>query len=353
MATYNFTIRATDNAGAYADRNFSLNVNNTIYDRFVTVSNTGLCRSPDGINWIYESGLTGTGVGYGGGKWLVWSQGSALLRSSSDGTSWSTYTPTLTGYTGTWNGAMHAKYRNGAWTAFMQNSGGLVEEWISADAITWTRGATVGTLTLGSPYNVGDFDWDAAGNQVIYLNLNSTFQIQYRAANALSYTNVTIANATSYYNSNFQYSGNVRYYNGLWIIQPAGTATPLTSVDPAGANWTPRSSFSAQVGLIYLNGRILSAPFQPTVQSSKLNESTNAGRTFAPRTGSTAGQLPGFNNNWMRQPLCYAGGTLIAVGQVGVNTVYRSIDDGLTFNAQAIPGANGNIFAVAARDGIN
>ncbi|RYE96537.1 MAG: hypothetical protein EOO77_40780 [Oxalobacteraceae bacterium] len=173
MATYNFTIRATDNAGAYSDRAFNLTVNNTIYDRFIAVGNTGLIRSPDSVTWTYESGLTGTAVIYGGGRWLVYNASSSNLtmRTSADGTSWSTYTPTFSGAGATINVMWAIKYRNGAWVGiFGSTSNSTLWEYSSPDGAAWTQ-----VTSLGAYGAMTDFDYDAAGTLLIYNNATGLF----------------------------------------------------------------------------------------------------------------------------------------------------------------------------------
>jgi hypothetical protein len=353
MATYNFTIRATDNVGAYADRNFSINVNNTIYDRFVAVGNAGLARSPDGVNWLWEAGLSGEGVAFGGGKWLVWN--GTTFRSSPDGTSWTNYTPTFTG--ASVGGVSRIKYRiaNSTWVAhtyYFNGSSYSYDEFSSTDAVTWARSTNIftgGGNTLS--YATCDFDHDAAGNCVAYLNGGATF---YKPAASSTWTSQSISGLGQISASTFW--GNVRNYNGLWIIS-AGSSNVATSVD--GTNWVGRATGAAQYGLLYLNGRILSLPTNTGANTSAtIRESLTAGRSWAGRTGATAsnnlpyGLLTGTGGNTYKQPMCYFGGTLLAHSN-GNTALSRSVDDGLTFTSFAPAGSSGVFNAIAARDGIS
>ena len=52
--TYNFTIRATDSSGAWADRAFSATVSNTDWDRFIVCGGAYYWRSKTGLTWLKE-----------------------------------------------------------------------------------------------------------------------------------------------------------------------------------------------------------------------------------------------------------------------------------------------------------
>src|SRR2546430_332456 len=79
MANYNFTVRATDSAGAYADQSFSINVQRTRIDRFAALVYSpiiSLVRSTDGINWVGEAAPTSQDSSYqhlsfSNGLWIL------------------------------------------------------------------------------------------------------------------------------------------------------------------------------------------------------------------------------------------------------------------------------------------
>ncbi|RYD64430.1 MAG: hypothetical protein EOP83_09780 [Verrucomicrobiaceae bacterium] len=340
MATYNFTIRATDNAGAYADRTFSLNVNNTIYDRFVAVGASGLIRSPNGTSWTLESSLSGRNVVYGGGKWLV--MDGMTLRTSPDGTTWTSYVPTITtNTTGTPNEITTLKYINGAWIGFLYfgTTGNL-------DLITSTDGALTFSkvTTVATGFLINDFDIDPAGT-IIALNSNSTVLRR----DGTTGVSTTISLPTNVIAQNTQ-GGTIRYYNGLWIVLPQGSAWIATSVD--GINWVQRQLVGASIGLMYLNGRIITLRNANSVSNIALPvcESTNAGRTWTAKVGAS-GPTPGISV-YGRSPMAYFGGTLLA-HNTG-NTIFRSTDEGKTWtNSTPFTTGTGNFYAIAARDGIS
>ncbi|RYD66099.1 MAG: hypothetical protein EOP83_05845 [Verrucomicrobiaceae bacterium] len=344
MATYNFTIRATDNVGAYSDRDFNLTVNNTVYDRFVIVGNTGLVRSPDGINWTFEDGLSGFGVNFGGGQWLVWTN-TTIMRRSVDGTNWITYTPTFTGNPGAISFVNHLRYINGAWTGLFSStvSGGGLVEMTSTDGIAWTYVALVtGTANTAS----ADFDIDPAGNMVT--RDSNTFM--YRKDAVTKVWSRVGANLTFPYQNNA--ASTIRYYNGVWIYMAgygaAAASCYATSVD--AINWVVRPNAETITGLTYVNGRILSMIYNPsTPTSNTMYASTNAGRSFSQYGNNTA--KPGLMNNASgRQGFAYFGGTLL-YGVTGSGALHRSTDDGLNWTRSNLPGLT-SCFAVAARDGI-
>lgn len=177
MPNYTFTVRATDNAGAFADRTFSLNVLNTKQERFVAISGLDAFTSADGINWTVRSGLGGDAVSYGNGRWVI-TASLNRYHTSEDGINWTTYTIPgttyplppqsasayvitrsggrhdwnwITNYTYTYKtvrnwqgGGVRAKiqYSNGVWSCYVSNAGHSAAYanrlYISTDALTWT-----------------------------------------------------------------------------------------------------------------------------------------------------------------------------------------------------------------------
>lgn len=91
--TYNFTVRAEDNQGAFADRDFSIVVKNTSVDRYMIVDNTDAYTSPDMVTWTKRIGQGGINVAYGGGKWMIHygTVASNTYRLSTDGINFTTH----------------------------------------------------------------------------------------------------------------------------------------------------------------------------------------------------------------------------------------------------------------------
>ena len=362
MATFNFTVRATDNVGAYADRTFSLNVNNTIYDRFVIVGTNGLYRSVSGAAsaaaWTYEAGMSGTHVQFGGGKWVVFTGttngNSPMIRTSADGTNWSTVPITTAAVTGEqFYGIVMAKYRNGAWIGMgltRNNANGAqwsLVEYSSPDAIAWTR---VALVSGGDSSTTNPHDFEVGPNGDVVLSFGTGIR-GLRKFGTASYNN-SYSWPGGIYNNDPAGSGiAVKNYNGVWIVN--AHAYVYTSVD--AVNWVQRtvnSSGFLTAGLIYLNGSILSTFYRTDGYGPTTYESITAGRTwqvnsrgattarFDPRYGSTRGVFAS------------VGGTTISITS-GETTYGVTTDDYATSTTFSFGGTIGTIRSCAARDGLN
>ena len=71
MATYNFTVRAQDETGAFSDRDFSIQVRNNLVDRLYAINDDNGYASIDGINWTERTGRGGIWCEHILGKWIV------------------------------------------------------------------------------------------------------------------------------------------------------------------------------------------------------------------------------------------------------------------------------------------
>jgi hypothetical protein len=78
MANFQFTVRATDSDGAYADRNFGITVNNTRVERYMVIDSLNAYTSPDLVNWTQRNNQGGWDCIYGNGMWLIISNNSPL-----------------------------------------------------------------------------------------------------------------------------------------------------------------------------------------------------------------------------------------------------------------------------------
>lgn len=114
MAIYDFTVRAEDNQGAFADRNFSIEVQNNLVDRIAVTNGTHVYSSVDGINWTQRTGKGGLSIRNFNGLWCVL-DGYRVIRTSTDCINWNeigTADTTITGVnvggdnTATVNGAI-------------------------------------------------------------------------------------------------------------------------------------------------------------------------------------------------------------------------------------------------------
>ncbi|AUZ95023.1 hypothetical protein FDI40_gp241 [Agrobacterium phage Atu_ph07] len=200
MTEFNFTVRATDNLGAFADREFSINVRNTIVDRWVaTVTGGSVITSPDGINWTLQQNIiTGTNniwnntssqttargsVGHFNGKWYI--NAGVNYITSTDAKNWSVIPfPSVT-YEGNQYvaGSAQTSYVNGEWAKSPTNIGIMVPMYsasagyyrnilmMTSDGINWTHKwvQTLSTSSGISPQTTkviyGNGKWLISGNR--------------------------------------------------------------------------------------------------------------------------------------------------------------------------------------------
>lgn len=87
MATYNFTVRARDELGAFADREFNIEVKNTLVDRILAINENHGYASIDGKTWTERSGVGGIWCDNLLGKWIV-ATSSTTYRISDDTLNW-------------------------------------------------------------------------------------------------------------------------------------------------------------------------------------------------------------------------------------------------------------------------
>ena len=71
MAVFNFTVRATDSQGSYADQQFNITVNNTQVVRYMAVTASDTWTSNDGSTWTQRTGASGYTCAYGNSFWLT------------------------------------------------------------------------------------------------------------------------------------------------------------------------------------------------------------------------------------------------------------------------------------------
>lgn len=377
MSTFNFTVRATDNAGAFADRTFSINVNDTVnsstYDRFLAATTTGITRSMDGVTWSAPDTTMSSfnRVTYGNGMWVAFNSTSGQYRYAPAATmAWSSTISISNGYTDNANYSNNGllgidmKYRGGRWIALVSYystangfNGAIHTESTSTDitANSWTfrnRIATQGGI--GAP-NIGtSFDYDPA-TQTYYAIV---YNVIYRRSGTGAWTYIAAANQ---YGGPQVGGGDVRFTNGLWLINPMTLDSSLgsfySSTDGIGLVVRSGLTGSAGVGIytIYQNGRILGLPINSSTGASlQVKESTNGGRTFTNRGPATTAYPQGYSQGSTlaapHQIAATYGATTVWVGSTPVNTVFVTTNDFLTTTAQTIPGASSNVLCVTARD---
>lgn len=374
MSTYNFTVRATDNAGAFSDRTFSINVNDTVtttqYDRFVIQGTTGAARSIDGSSWVVDpiAGQTiYSGIAYGNGRWVQWN--GSFIRTADTGLSWTAaYQPLLNTISGSTRSVVTCvKYVNNVWRMFhyactpSTNTQFFMEEYISTDLVNWTKQrdvAAIGTILSGSisqpsaGQGVFDFDYDPIADQWIIVGTTSNASTPVLTRTGSNpWTQIGAITASTVSNGN---TSTVKCTNGFWTISNGFDNNLWTSQD--GTNWTSRTPVG-YTGMpftySYQNGRLLAFPCSPTnaataygvresrdggrMWSLRGTETTTWPRNYAPRTTAAA----------KLNIATYAGTTIFLT--TTADTVLISNDDFATYTTTTIPGL-GIPQAVAARD---
>lgn len=182
--TFNFTVRAEDDQGAFADREFSIKVRNTVVDRYMITDSVDAYTSPDLVNWTKRANQGGYAVNYGGGKWMVTVDlNTATYRISTDGVNFETrsLTTSIAGLTGLagilvdheiiWHNGywwVHCRATSIGWTGYKYF---LIK---SSDGLTWNTVAehNLGQASSTTPTIVGD-EMFIVVNSAIY-SINTT-----------------------------------------------------------------------------------------------------------------------------------------------------------------------------------
>lgn len=351
MPNYDFTVRATDNLGAYSDRTFTIAVKNTNVERFVVVGTSGLAHSPTGLpgTWTLESGMSGFCATYGNGQWVVWSLANLTIRTSLDGVNWSSYTVSFGDAPGFPTGGVPKyvtcfKYRNQSWRMWglLQYGGSSYRalEYTSNDLVNWTAtgrsvGAAGGVTTL-----VNDIEYDPATNRwVVEMCDGGAHQIWTAVGNA-PFTQVYTGGGTTR-----RTNGSVALINGQWCVQ-AGNG-PAVSVD--GMNWTYKN-LAATTGypwfMTYTNGRLFlqMRNVNSAAASMASNYSLNGGRTWV--ATQTISGTNGASD--AVQSIASYGNVVVALTGVD-NQIAISQNSGTNFSVSTLSGL-GTVYGVAVRD---
>ena len=382
MTTYNFTIRATDNTGAFADRAFNLTVNNTSIERFVAVGTGGLIHSRDGQNWTTEAGLDGSFVAYGNGNWAVIPSNTGQtgndgttwtfnLRSSPDAINWSTFPITLSkqavslssNYQGqsaqySPNTLSLIKYYNGMWHLFVyatntiQPAGGTYQsallEYTSTDLKNWTYRSAVASLVSYnsmSTLSASDATFDPiSGNTVvsvasIYNNGGGTvveWRAYYVALNSTAWAQ-SLSTSSLYGDTR----STLVCTNGLWCMT-GPYANVWTSFN--AKDWVERpvdSTGNGYVnGLTYSNGRLLTRLGFGSGTTNQFAASTNGGRSWTKLTAFTTSYPSVLNSIYRRAPLVSYAGTVVSLSENNQPRILTSNTDGDTATDLSNNGTN-------------
>jgi hypothetical protein len=306
MAVFNFTVRATDSEGSYADRQFNITVRNSRVERFMAVTSTDAWTSPDGTTWTQRNGQSGFTCAYGNGFWLILKSqatGTSALKST-DGINYSAILPanqtfvdeTGTAITGLTNGPIFTalslarlRFWNGRFwivTTNGSNQSGtsatmFYDLWSTADGITWRRNRLL-TLSSGAlntppvPYLVTMYE----DNGTFFIPFSCSYNTPVPAAgnnwcygwsttDGTTFTQIRDTTVTSSTSSTFYGASILNRINGVYFVMPTttGGSTNWTQTtfrySTDGLNWTT-STFNANAGtnaplnFVYANGQVYS-----------------------------------------------------------------------------------------------
>lgn len=279
MTTFNFTVRATDDRGAFADRDFSIKVRNTIIDRYMAMSTAGLYTSPDAVTWTLRPGIGysssaavngQTEIVNGNGRWIM-AKDSVNYLMSLDGVNWAPYPVPASVPFFTAGGITRFSYGNGKFMcAMVSNPSGanyVHKVYSSTDGISWTTmfptasaGGFAGALAISGnissyatptpPPVYGNGRWIVANPLTLTQLITST-------DNMATYTTYTGPHASG--------CSQIIYVNGLWIATANTGCAVATSVD--GVVWSMQVLPAGYTDgnhriskILYGNGRIVLVP---------------------------------------------------------------------------------------------
>lgn len=268
MADFNFTVRATDSLGAYAERDFSIRVNNKLVNEFVAVGANGdVLTSITGTSWVRQQGvLSGTitsrigDVISGNGFWLI-SNATTYMRSP-DGLTWTSY-PYPNGLT--WglnvssdNGVKRMwAYGNGKVAALLWDTTISRNVFVSSeDGINWTVGGIIdsSSRTLSTNLAYGNGVW-LANN---YQTTTSSAYVWRSTDDGATFNPVSRPATLGAASTN---TINVQFQNGFFFGSSGST---IYAISRTGLTWTnvayPGGASFNLFNLSYNNGWLMHYP---------------------------------------------------------------------------------------------
>ena len=310
MPTFNFTVRATDDLGAYADRNFSINVRNTTVDSFCIIesaSQNDILTSTDGVNWVRRENALAfgnastAGVIYGNGTWLAYKGGSnsnAIYKISYDAINWVPYSfvdeedqtiPIIDNHSVQF---VNGKFCFAARRTTMESP----SFYTSVDGKVWKRMGSItgfGTSSVAATnritYGDGTYWIGSSGSPSTTFAYKSTDQ-------GVTWETVSLTGFTAW-----NTMGGVYYINGLWITMfnagSGNTSTLTYATSNDGIIWTRRtttlpSTYYKAPQVLYGNGRIV-LPLAPSSSYTRTFDSvltSEDGINWTKRTYTPLGQ---------------------------------------------------------------
>jgi len=329
MANFQFTVRATDSDGAYADRNFGITVNNTRVERYMVIDGNHAYTSPDLVSWTTRNGQGGWDCVYGNGQWLILTNNNTnrdtnssggmiqgggaystmpnsalVVRKSLDGVNYTAFTQnsgavtltlpsgTVLPTTPTTNQVMgKLSFSNGYfWMQMLLGDVGStspVNQYVarSADGLAWTlflvpaRGSFVYDSTNGH-YLRNFTKVQDSGSDIFIGNLGNTAQggsvnIYGWRSSDLGATWIPVTDSTGKSNGVSNYvSPMITRVNGLWLAAGVYTAGIPFMVSNDGVNWSACNTVAGHIlghyvhDVVYANGTLYAAMNRNNTASS-------------------------------------------------------------------------------------
>lgn len=223
MTTFNFTVRAIDDLGAFADRDFSIKIRNTLVDRFVLTTSAHAYTSTDGLSWTQRPNIGASTISnnmnnpviYGNGKWMIKHNiFSQTYRLSSDGINWVDHTmsPATGGPTSGSSAVFAMSFVNGRFCFVASDSGTPFHLFTSMDGLTWTKSASAFSVTN---FTAGKITY--GGGRYVITNINSSATIPYVTTVDDGQTWQLGSYTTMGANPSGRFRAGFNYINGLWI----------------------------------------------------------------------------------------------------------------------------------------
>ncbi len=312
--TYNFTARATDGLGAFADRAFSITVNNSIIQRLVVVGQGGAARAINVVNdWVNIPGVKGDSVAWGD-RWLIWDQVAGVMWRSPDAINWASAIPTLpVGYTT----LSHMRWRAGAWWA-LGGTGSVIGVLTSTNGgQTWTLAGAAQAGTYAA-----SFERTEAGASII-ANESDWY---YRAGDAVAWASVKVFTAGS---AKYQ----IAHLNGVWFGPSSPAASPGFARSVDGAAWFDQSNASVLTtgyyrGFAYLNGAVVGRSYADPLSGYTIDAGVTVQSTSA---------LPARTENFdTDSPIVTQAGRAVMIGDAG--RTFSAATATAPWSARSIPG---------------
>ncbi|MCK6443617.1 hypothetical protein [Elstera cyanobacteriorum] len=325
---FNFTARATAASGAFADRDFSITVNNTQINRLLAVGQSGAARSINSHTaWVLIPGVKGDSAAYGD-RWLIWDQTAGVMWTSPDAINFTSFVPTLPGG---YSRLGFLRWRDGVWWAMAMAD--RTSHWETGVVTSIDGGVTwslVGATLIDAAFGYS-FERSEAGASIMATGT----QWFHRSDDGAAWISVRSTGQS--------YRFQIAHLNGIWFGPDSMGANSLLARSINGQSWFAQSNPTALIsggyyrGMAYGNGYIVACAYTEAVTGF----TTDAGLTV--QAGAT---LPAASGPYDTEcPIVCVQGRFVMLGDAG-RTFAASTPAG-PWNASNLPaGLNPSTLAV-------